>query len=191
MIPTQQDILDNVELVRKTVNNMRQRHTNSLMDEGDLFSEGIFGLFKAFELFDPEKSSWETFATRKIKYAMMEAHRGLYKQYRQARRFGLPEPVNLYLDEEVGDGHTSRHEFLEGEFLSEDELVDLMDSTIGLRKTWGRLTYRQRNIMKLMSEGMTQGEVAERIGVTPGAIHAQYHKAVGKIQKYHGEQEAR
>lgn len=182
MKPTQQDILDNVPLVRRQVHAMKHRHTNSILDEDDLFSEGIFGLFKAFELWDPEKSSWKTFATRKVKYAMIDAHRCAFRQFRQARNFGLPEPTELRLDAREGGD-----EILTGNYLSEDETIDIIDSVIGLEKTWGRLSYRQRHIMKLMFGGMTQQEVAEVLHVTPTIIYTHYHRAIDKIKRYHGE----
>jgi RNA polymerase sigma factor (sigma-70 family) len=136
-------------------------------------------LLKAFANFDPEKSNFETFASRKIKYAMIDAHRRAFKQHRYAKRFGLPNPTYLQLDAIEGD------EILTGDYLSEEETIDKIDSILMLKNTWGRLSFRQRYIIKLMLRGMTQGEVAEKIGVTPGAIHSQYHKALGKIRNYH------
>jgi len=203
MIPTQQDILDNVELVRMTVNSMKIRHSTTLVDEDDLFSEGIFGLFKAFELFDPEKSSWKTFAIRKIKYAMLNAHRVAYKEYRQAKRFNLPTPVNVPLNAKAmtDDGEGSELvDFMEADTPSEDDINDLIDSQIGLKNTWGKLSYRQRHVIKLLSTGMTQHEVAEQLNVTDPAVFKSYHAAVDKIKAYHsgigrrpetGRQEAR
>jgi RNA polymerase sigma factor (sigma-70 family) len=175
----QKDVLDNMELVRKIAYFMKARHTNSLMDVDDLVSEGIFGLSKAFELYDPDKSSFKTFASRKIKYAMMEAHRSLFPQFRQSRRFGLPEPTYLHLDDNDGE------EFLEGAFLSEEEIVDTLDAALVLVEPWKKLTYRQRHIIKLMRRGLTQGEVSEVLKISPSIVCIQYNKALDKIRNYH------
>jgi RNA polymerase sigma factor (sigma-70 family) len=183
---TKQDILDNMDMVHKIAHFMKLRHTNSLMDYDDLVSEGIFGLIGAFKNFDPEKGGFKTFAARKIKFAIITAHRKAFKQHRYAKRFGLPNPTYVYLDAEVrGDDRTPKHEILPGDYLSEDDTIDRIDSILMLKNTWGRLTFRQRYIIKLMLRGMTQGEAAEKIGVTPGALHSQYHKALGKIRDYH------
>ena len=176
---TQQDILDNMELVRKLAHFMKARHTNSLLDVDDLVSEGLFGLLKAFDLHDPKKSSFETFARRKIRYAMLDAHRKAFKQHRQAKRFGLPTPTYFQLDAVEGD------EILYGQFLSEDETIDKIDSILVLKKTWERLTCRQRHIINLLRSGLTQQEAAAVLGVTPTAVYLQYHKALGKIRDYH------
>jgi RNA polymerase sigma factor (sigma-70 family) len=176
---TEQDILDNMELIHKIAHFMKARHTNSLIDFDDLVSEGIFGLFTAFRRFDPKKGKWPTHAGRCIKYAMIEAHRQAFKQHRQARRFGLPEPTYLPLDAIEGD------EILFGDFLSEEETIDRIDSTLVLKKTWGRLSFRQRHIIKLMLGGMTQGEVSEVMKISPSIVCIQYNKALGKIRDYH------
>lgn len=186
MIPTQQDILDNVGLVRRIVNVMKLRHSGSLLDEDDMFSEGIFGLFKAFELYDPKKSSFRTFANRKIRYAILEAHSTLFKQYAQAKKFGLPEPTNIYLDACAIDGYGSpKHEFIEGEYVSEEEIVEKLDSTLAFVGPWEKLTYRQRHIIKLMRRGLTQGEVSDVLKISPCTVSLQYHKAIKKIRDYH------
>ena len=175
---TKQDILDNMELIYKIAHFMKARHTNALLDVDDLASEGIFGLLKAFAKFDPGKSNFETFASRKIKYAMIDAHRSAFKQHRYAKRFGLPNPTYLQLDAIEGD------EILVGDYLSEEETIDMIDSTLVLKNTWEKLNFKQRHIIKLLLGGMTQQEAAAVIGVTPGAIHSQYHKALGKIRAY-------
>ncbi len=177
---TEQDILDNMELVREVADFMKLRHTNSLLDEDDLLSEGTFGLFKAFERFDPEKSSFKTFASHKIKYAMINAHRLAFKQHRQAKRFNLPTPTYLYLDDNDGGD-----EMLTGTFLSEDEMIDKIDATLVLEKTRDRLSSRQRYLLEKISGGMTQQDVAEELGTSLTWVHLQYHKALGKVRDYH------
>jgi RNA polymerase sigma factor (sigma-70 family) len=175
----QQDVLDNMELVYKLAHFMKARHTNALLDVDDLVSEGIFGLLKAFANFDPEKSNFETFASRKIKYAMIDAHRRAFKQHRYAKRFGLPNPTYLHLDDNDGD------EFLEGAFLSEDEIVEKLDATLVLVEPWKKLTDRQRHIINLMRRGLTQGEVSEVLKISPSIVCIQYNKALDKIRHYH------
>jgi RNA polymerase sigma factor (sigma-70 family) len=163
---------------------MAARHTNVLMDIDDLVSAGTFGLYRAFELHDPEKSSFKTFAIRKIKYAILEAHSTAYKQYAQARKFGLPTPTYFHLDACSREG-SPNHELLEGAFLSEDDLIDMIDSKLVVDKAWHRLTTKQQRILRLMDKGMTMQEVAEETGVTLTAISMQYHKALNKIRDYH------
>lgn len=181
---TDQDIMDNFELVRRTACAMAARHINVLMDIDDLVSEGTFGLYRAFELFDPEKSSFKTFAINKIKYSILEAHSRAFKQYTQAKKFGLPTPTYLPLDACDKDG-SPNHELLEGEFLSEDELIDMIDSKLVVDKAWHRLSSRQQRILNLMDKGLTLQEVADETGVTQTAVHMQYHKALDRIRSYH------
>jgi RNA polymerase sigma factor (sigma-70 family) len=183
---TEQDIMDNLGLVHKMAQDMAPRHINSFMDYDDLVNEGIFGLVKAFKSFDPEKKiRFSTWAGRKIQYAILEAHRKGFRQFRQARRFGLPTPTYLYLDAISSEDGSPNHEFLEGTFLSEDELIDTIDSKLVVDKAWHRLTPRQQRILTLMDKGLTLQEVADETGVTQTAVHMQYHKALDKIRSYH------
>lgn len=188
MIPTEQDILDHLPQVRRIVNVMKLRHSGSLLDEDDMFSEGVLGLFAAFRLFDHEKSGFRTFANRKIRYAILEAHSTLFKQYAQAKKFGLPEPTYVWLDEESwGDDRRPKHEFLPGEFVSEEEIVEKLDSTLVLVEPWKKLTYRQKHIIKLMRKGLTQGEVSDVLKISPSIVCIQYNKAIKKIRDYHSK----
>ncbi len=184
---TEQDITDNMGLVYKIAHDMAPRHTNSLMDFGDLVSEGVFGLVKAFQRFDPEKKvRFSTYASWLIRCAILEAHRQAFKQYRQARRFRLLTPTYLYLDASSQEDGSLNHEVLQGEFLSEEDIIARIDSDLVVEKAWNRLTPKQKTIMSLMlKNGLTQKETAEKLGVTPTAVWAQYHKALGRIRNYH------
>ncbi len=186
---TQKDIMDNMGLVYKIVHVMKLRHTNSLLGFDDLVSEGVFGLIKALERFDSTKNvKFSTYAGRCIRYSILEAHRQGFKQYRQARKLGLPAPRYLYLDgTSLGDetDGSPNHEMMPGIFLSEEEMIDKIDATVVLKNAWGRLSPKQKHIMKLMCSGMTQKEVAEATGVTPTAVYFQYHLALDKIKNYH------
>ncbi len=96
---TEQDILDNMGLVFKLAHVMAPRHKNVLMDYDDLVSEGIFGLVKAIQRFDPEKKiKFSTWASRCIKYAMIDAHRNTFQHYRTIKKSWTPAPRYLYLD---------------------------------------------------------------------------------------------
>ena len=179
---TEQDILDNMELVYKLARVMAPRHKNVLMDFDDLVSEGIFGLVKAIQRFDPEKKvKFSTWAGRCIQYAIVDAHRNVFGQYRRLKKSGLPIPHFLYLDDSPG-GYLN----LKGESPTEDEMIDAIDSKLVVEKAWDRLTPRQQRIMRLVQEkGLTQQDAAAEIGVSPAAVHIQFHKALGKIRDYH------
>ncbi len=183
---TEQDILGNMGLVYKIARVMKSRHTNALIGFDDLVSEGTLGLIKALELFDPSrKAKFSTYAGHKIKYAMIEAHRQAYKQFRQSRRAGLPVPRHYPLDAISSLDGTPNHEHLPGAFLSEEETIDKIDATVVLKNAWERLSPKQRRIMRLMCGGMTQQDVAAATGVSPTAVCIQYRKALDKIRDYH------
>ena len=189
---TDQDILDNMELVYKLAGVMASRHKHILADFDDLVSEGILGLVKAIQRFDPEKKvKFSTWASRCIKYAMIDAHRNAFRQYRVVKRWGLPKPSYLYLDDirtfsADDDGGIPNHELLRGESPTEDEMIDAIDSKLVVEKAWDRLTPRQQKIMRLtLEKGLTQQDAAVEIGVSSTAVHLQFHKALEKIRDYH------
>lgn len=184
---TEQDILDNMGLVYKMAHVMAPRHTNVLMDYDDLVSEGIFGLVKAFQRFDPEKKvRFSTWACWCIQYAIIDAHRNAFRQYRIVKKAGLPIPAYFYLDASLDEDGSPNHERLRGESLSEDEMIAAIDSKLVVEKARDCFTPRQQRVMGLMLEkGLTQQDAAAEIGVTPTAVNIQFHKALGKIRDYH------
>jgi len=187
---TKQDITDNMGLVYQLAHVMKARHTNSLMDFDDLASEGTLGLMRALERFDPEMNvKFSTYAGHCIKYAMIDAHRNAYKQYRQARRCGLPTPTYTYLDAESGEGGSSNHDLVSDRSLNgEDALIEKIDATLVWKRVWRQLEPIERQIMELTRQGVSQVEIALAVGVSKGRVSQRYLEILGKVRDYHGIQ---
>jgi RNA polymerase sporulation-specific sigma factor len=188
--PEQRDILDNMKLVYQIAHLMKSRHTNSLMDFDDLVSVGTFGLYRAFEGYDPDKgTTFRTYAGTCIRYAMIDAHRNAYKQYRQARRCGLPTPSYLYLDADSYEDGSSNHDLVSDRRLNgEDALIEKIDATLVWKRVWRQLQPVERQIMKLMRQGVSQVEIALAVGISKGRVSQRYLEILGKVRDYHGIQ---
>ena len=77
-------ILRYVPLVQRTVERMRIP-SSSVMDGDDLFDLGIMGLIQAVDRFDPSKGTFEAYAVRKVRGAVLDGLRKMGWMPRNAK----------------------------------------------------------------------------------------------------------
>lgn len=147
----EQMVLDNMKLVYHVVNRYYPHWSN---DE-DIIQCGMVGLCKAVETWDESKSKFSTFACACIRNEINNEFRKIKKHK------GI-----LSLDAMVAE-NTSFADFLIGD----DDVI-----YVDVNGFYDKLTPRQRKICGLVSMGLTQMAIAERLGVSQTLIWTEYKK---------------
>ena len=145
----QQLIEDNMGLVYGLVHREYPTYSN---DE-DIIQCGMLGLCVAAEKWDESKSAFSTFATICIRSSI---------QYEFRKRAKYKD--DLSLDAELPTRHDTGNIDISTykDLIVGDEDVTYFDIGIDLKK----LTEREREIARLLLTGMTQADVAKRLGVS-------------------------
>lgn len=115
-------------------------------DKSDLYQEGLIGLYKAVLLYNPDLSSFSTFARVCIRSAVLGA-------LRKTRKESVPRAENL-ADGEIRDEAPSPEQILMGK----EALSDLLTKLDRL------LSPMERRVLGLHLQGMKQKEIASRLG---------------------------
>ncbi len=194
---TQQDVTDHMGLVYKLAHRLRPQYAgaSSLMDFDDLVSEGVLGLIRAFEAFDPDKGAkFITYACYRIRGFIQDAHRRLHKEQRQAKKLGLAPPKIVSFDAPVSsptfvlgavESETTLYDLLVDETFSESDAISRLDAMKFWRGVWPHFSPTQREVMGLMLSGLRQVDVARKRGVTATAVSVQYHAALKKARQHY------
>ncbi len=141
----QQLIEDNMNLVYHLIS---KEYPTYVHDE-DIVQCGMLGLCKAAEKWDDSKSKFSTFAMFCIRSEIQTEFR------RRAKHQGI-----LSLDYEIDDGEGGTSTF--GEIITGDEDVSYFDIGIDLTK----LNKTERQIAELLPTGMSQVDIAKKLGIT-------------------------
>ncbi len=185
-------------LVYRMAGLLRSQYANaySLMDFDDLVSEGVLGLIRALQSFDPDRkeAKFATYANYRIRGFIQDAHRRLHREQRQAKKRGIEPPKIVSFDSPVSspafalsafETETTLHDLLVDKSTSESRTNSRLDALKFWRTAWPRLSPTQREIMGLMLSGLNQAEVAKKRGVTPAAISHQYHAALKRVRHHY------
>ena len=134
----------------------------------NLLSDGVFyGLCNAVKHFDPEKSSFSTFAGRCINNAMLNTLRRRYSQRR------LPPELIVPIDSEVAA-------------LSDDDMQSQLEIREQLEEIRAKmekiLTKKEKQAFMLHIKGYSFAEVAEKLGTTQKSAETASARAVAKLR---------
>ncbi|WP_368900738.1 sigma-70 family RNA polymerase sigma factor [Oceanobacillus oncorhynchi] len=144
-----QKIEKNQNLVHKMINQMLPSIDENfgILSYDDLFQEGMFGLWRAYERFDPSKNvKFSTFACVQIKYAILDCLNNQQFFVKYPYRFEIDkkkefEGSTLYLNQTVkgssGEGTTELINALQTDtslhtYNSESDLEECLDVTESL-----------------------------------------------------------
>lgn len=136
-------------------------------DTDDLIQEGMIGLFKAVESFDPEKDS--SF----FHFAELCITRQMYSAVEASRR-KKHAPLNSYISlyDEAGENGVRLADVLseEGEKNPERMFIDRETFLQDLEKLSENLSTMERQVLDGILEGLNYKQIAAKLGKSPKAI---------------------
>lgn len=183
------DIEKNMGLVHIVAQRMRHL-SRGLMSYEDLISEGVIGLIKALERFDPKRGfKFSSFAVSYIRGFMLQGHRNLHLEFWKAKdsRYEIPSTTISIYRSTPGQAPDQELAYIPG---LHDRGAGSASSISSAHNAmiWERvlplLTKRQREVVLLMLAGVPQKEIAPKFGVSRQAVSQAYQKAIKTAKTY-------
>ena len=137
----------------KLVYSVVNREYPAFATDEDIIQSGMLGLCKAADKWEPDKSTFTTFAWRCIKTHIQDEFRS------RAKHNGV-----LSLEYEVTVGKSPCDTVMLKDTIVGDDDVDYIDPDDGIDFT--KLNPKQQEIFRLKKEGKTNREVVDALGVT-------------------------
>lgn len=185
----EQLVKGNMKLVVKIANDYK-RYGMSLED---IVSNGLLGLLKAIEMFDPEKGGFSACASAYInKFIRMgfDKFRAIHaKRYDRMTAEERSASVVDSLNEKIGDGETEFAESLASDEVSPSEAVEKASSIKAMHDAIDNaLDSREQFIIRsrygLDGHGeLTLREIAERLGMTHERVRQIEVSALAKLRE--------
>lgn len=185
----EQLVRSNMRLVVKIANDYK-RYGMSLED---VVSNGVIGLLKAIEMFDPEKGAFPQYASAWInKYIRMalDSYRGIHtKRYDRMTLEERSVSVVESLNEKIGDGDTEFADSLVSDEVSPSEAVEKASSIDAVRDAIDNaLDSREQFVVRarygLDGNGvLTLREIAEKLGMTHERVRQIEVSALTKLRE--------
>ena len=185
----EQLVRSNMRLVVKIANDYK-RYGMSLED---VVSNGVIGLLKAIEMFDPEKGGFSAYASIYInKFIRMgfDSYRGIHtKRYDRMTSEERSVSVVESLNEKIGDGETEFAESLASDEVSPSEAVEKASSIKAMHDAIDNaLDSREQYIVRtrygLDGNGvLTLREIAEKLGMTHERVRQIEVSALAKLRE--------
>lgn len=154
----------------------------------DIIQEAYIGFLKAIEDFDKTKGSFFNFVNicvqRQITTAIKSSNRNKSKI--------LKNPISLesnIFDEESGEktlyDYISPSRIIQGYYQEssiEDAIIDFIERNRIKETLLSKLTPKEKEILKLRSQGLTYSEIGKRINSTPKAVDNTIQRIKKKIK---------
>ena len=185
----EQLVRSNMRLVVKIANDYK-RYGMSLED---VVSNGVIGLLKAIEMFDPEKGGFSACASIYInKYIRMalDSYRGIHtKRYDRMTSEERSVSVVESLNEKIGDGDTEFADSLVSDEVSPSEAVEKASSIKAMHDAIDNaLDSREQFVVRarygLDGNGvLTLREIAEKLGMTHERVRQIEVSALTKLRE--------
>lgn len=157
---------DNIKLVSYTLNRLYKRYDAQFVKDNyyDMWQEGALGLWKAVHKFD------DTLGYKFITYAYYHIA-GHVRRYcsKKLHLRSQHKYIFISIDEEISEGVTLADTI---PYIEPEDVDWILNDK--------RLTSQQKEICKLYLEGLSQDEVAKRIGCSQITISRTF-KRIGKI----------
>lgn len=184
----EQLVKGNMKLVVKIANDYKRFG----MRLEDIVSNGVLGLLKAIEMFDPEKGGFSAYASIYInKYIKMGFDKRTIHAKRYDRMTAEERSVSVVesLNEKIGDGETEFAESLASDEVSPSEAVEKASSIKAMHDAIDNaLDSREQFIIRsrygLDGHGeLTLREIAERLGMTHERVRQIEVSALAKLRE--------
>lgn len=171
------------DLIRWLVNQYR---TNTVITSADLFHEAMLAAWKAFDSYDSNRVDilMETYLFVVMDNAIKEVFRKVFAQKRQAQ-----EQAVYFVDLANQEG-CDELDIIENAGGYAGSAEDEVQSNEGIR-LWkeriNNLPESLKTIMKLHIAGMTQVQIAKKLGISQSTVSVQLNKARSILAKYKAE----
>ena len=185
----EQLVRSNMRLVVKIANDYKYGR----MDFEDIVSNGVVGLLKAIDNFDPEKGGFSACASIYInKFIRMgfDSYRGIHtKRYDRMTQEERSSLVVESLNEKVGDGETEFAESLASDEVSPSEAVEKASSIKAMHDAIDNaLDSREQYVVRarygLDGNGvLTLREIADKLGMTHERVRQIEVSALTKLRE--------
>ena len=141
----------------------------------EMWSIGVFAIGKACKKYDKSRTDaqFTTYATRAIINDLKHWHRS------EKRTIG-----HLYLDKECFSKDDRPDTMYNNIKFSEPDVANNSQLRIDIERAMTCLSKKQREVIELQLEGLTQQQIADRLGVKLCAVQANIYRAYGKM-KHH------
>lgn len=160
MLNVQQLVENNINLVYFVIN----KHYPTFRQDEDIIQCGKLGLCQAANTWDDEKGAFSTYATRCIINEIID-------EFNKRKK----HTGTLSLDYETNESEGETKRF--GDIIVGDEDVDCVGMTY--KWVYEKLTPFEKQILKMLSTGMSKEEIASQLGVNKVAVL----KRIRKIKK--------
>lgn len=192
---TEDDVTNNMGLVFNTAKRMKHLTKRPTTDFEDLVSDGVLGLIHALDRFDPNKGfKFSTYAVRCIMGYMLRGHRIVNQETWKALQSKYEVPCNtISMYAPSFDG--SRDEMREVMGVDDcSKSAQTMFDTVNNRSVWESLlpilTTRQRQMVVLSMQDLTQVQIAEQLGVTRQCVSQTIQLAISRAKRFFAVEEA-
>ena len=171
------------DLIRWLVNQYR---TNTVITKDDLFQEAMLAAWKAFDNYDNNRVDvlMETYLFVVMDNAIKEVFRRVFAQKRQA------QTQAIYFVDLAQQEYCEELDAIENVSGYARSVEDEAESNEGI-KFWqeriNNLPESLKTVMKLHIAGMTQVQIAKKLGISQSNVSVQLNKARVMLAKYKAE----
>ena len=165
---------------------VNQYRTNSVMTKDDLFQEAVLAAWEAFDNYDSNRVDvlLETYLFVVMDNAIKEVFRRVFAQKRQAQE------QSVYFVDLANQEGCDELDAIENAGGYAGSAEDEAESNEGI-KFWqeriNNLPESLKTVMKLHIAGMTQVQIAKKLGISQSTVSVQLKKARGILAKYRTE----
>lgn len=190
---TEDDVTNNMGLVFMVAERMKHLTKGAVTDFEDLISDGVLGLIHALDRFEPDRGfKLSPYAYQCISGYMLRGHRKVNQETWKAlqSRYEVPcSTISMFYPENyIGDVR---------EILGMDDLGEAcktMFNNANNQGVWRQLlpvlSPRQRQMVEMLLQDLTHGQIADQLGVTRQCVSQTIRLAIKRAKKIFAIEEA-
>ncbi|MCS6955920.1 MAG: sigma-70 family RNA polymerase sigma factor [Candidatus Calescibacterium sp.] len=151
----------------------------------DIIQEAYIGFLKAVEDFDKTKGSFFNFVNLCVQRQITTAIKSSNRNKARILRNPISLESNLF-DEDSGEkslyDYISPSRIIQGSYQEpsiEDTIIDFIEKNRVKESLLSKLTYREKEILKLRAQGLTYVEIGKKINASPKSVD----NAIQRIKK--------
>lgn len=190
---TEQDVTDNMGLVFLVARRMPTLTDSGAMEFQDLISEGVLGLIHALDRFDKSRGfKFSPYAYRCISGYILQGHRRLHMEHWKAQQSQYDVPTTTISMYQTGFDSDEMREVvgMDDRGMGVKNMFDIIHNNNIWDNLMPILTKRQRQMLEMRLQGLTQNQIAELLGVTRQCVSQTIQLVVVRARKFFATKEA-